>query len=100
VPPQTFTIEQQVERTYTNFLRAGGSGPQDDVVSKYLYMIALQDRNETLFYRIMTEHFEEVCASLCVCVCVCVCVERWLSICSLAECSTRTWSCWLVHTDV
>ena len=62
VPPVTFTIDQQVERAYINFHRAGrGYGEQEDVVSKYLYMIALQDRNETLFYKMITQYIAEVC---------------------------------------
>eukprot|EP00047_Mylnosiga_fluctuans_P018519 m.71926 g.71926 ORF g.71926 m.71926 type:complete len:613 (-) comp7657_c0_seq3:217-2055(-) len=60
VPPHMFTLEEQVERAYVNFHRTGNSGTGDDVVAKYLYMIALQDRNETLFYKMVTQYIAEM----------------------------------------
>ena len=33
---------------------------EPDDVRRYTYMSALQDRNETLFYRILTEHIREL----------------------------------------
>jgi len=47
------TIEQQARRFYDNILRKG------DPLEKYIGLAALQDRNETLFYRVLLEHIEE-----------------------------------------
>lgn len=54
LPPASLTIEQQLARVYENYQR------QPDDISRYLYLIALQDRNETLFYRLLREHVEEM----------------------------------------
>ncbi len=54
LPPASLTIEQQLTRVYENYKR------QPDDISRYLYLIALQDRNETLFYRLLREHVEEM----------------------------------------
>ncbi len=54
LPPASNTIEQQLERVYANYAR------QPDDLNRYLYLIALQDRNETLFYRLLSEHTEEM----------------------------------------
>jgi malate dehydrogenase (oxaloacetate-decarboxylating) len=54
LPPASLTIEQQLERIYENYQR------QPDDINRYLYLIALQDRNETLFYRLLSEHVEEM----------------------------------------
>ena len=47
-------IEEQVERAYGNIAR------KDDALEKYIGMIALQDRNEALFFRVLLEHIEEL----------------------------------------
>eukprot|EP00053_Salpingoeca_punica_P013600 m.122987 g.122987 ORF g.122987 m.122987 type:complete len:625 (+) comp16239_c1_seq1:1217-3091(+) len=67
VPPGGFTLEQQAERAYYNFHRAGGTherdiarGVHENVVAKHLFMVALQDRNETLFYRLITDKIAEM----------------------------------------
>ena len=54
LPPRVFTIEQQLDRIMENF-RAQASDLQ-----RYIYMVALQDRNETLFYRAIVEHLAEM----------------------------------------
>lgn len=54
LPPASLTIEQQLERIFENYQR------QPDDINRYLYLIALQDRNETLFYRLLSEHVEEM----------------------------------------
>ncbi len=54
LPPASLTIEQQLTRVYENYQR------QPDDISRYLYLVALQDRNETLFYRLLSEHVEEM----------------------------------------
>jgi malic enzyme len=44
----------QRERVYENYRR------QPNDLDRYLYLAALQDRNETLFYRLLSEHVEEM----------------------------------------
>jgi malate dehydrogenase (oxaloacetate-decarboxylating) len=47
------TLEQQVEHCWDEF-----SSRHNDL-DKHIYLRALQDRNETLFYRVLSEHIEE-----------------------------------------
>jgi malic enzyme len=54
LPPASLSIEKQLTRVYENYRR------QPDDISRYLYLISLQDRNETLFYRLLSEHVEEM----------------------------------------
>ncbi len=54
VAPATSTMEQQLERTYENF-KAKSSG-----IEKFIYLASLQDRNETLFFRLVHEHIDEM----------------------------------------
>jgi malate dehydrogenase (oxaloacetate-decarboxylating)(NADP+) len=54
LPPRVHSTAEQELRILTN-LRACATD-----VDRYLYLIGLQDRNETLFYRIVTRHIEEV----------------------------------------
>ncbi|MBF0245346.1 MAG: NAD-dependent malic enzyme, partial [Planctomycetes bacterium] len=54
LPAPVQTMEQQVVRIITN-VRAK---PND--LEKYLYLIGLQDRNETLFYRALVDNLEEL----------------------------------------
>lgn len=54
LPPKVSTVEQQLERVYENYSR------QPDDLARYLYLVSLQDRNETLFYRLLLEHVEEM----------------------------------------
>ena len=54
LPPHVHTQKDQVMRILENFRRK----PSD--VEKYIYMIGLQDRNETLFYRVVMDHIEEM----------------------------------------
>jgi malate dehydrogenase (oxaloacetate-decarboxylating) len=53
LPDAVMTIEQQARRFYDNILRKG------DPLEKYIGLAALQDRNETLFYRVLLDHLEE-----------------------------------------
>jgi len=53
LPAPVRTMEQQAVRILAN-LR---SKPDD--LEKYLYLLGLQDRNETLFYRVLVDHLEE-----------------------------------------
>jgi malate dehydrogenase (oxaloacetate-decarboxylating) len=54
LPYHSSTIEEQVERRYANFC-AKSSG-----IDRHLFLTALQDRNETLFFRLVSEHAEEM----------------------------------------
>ena len=46
LPPAVQSFEEQVARAYGNYLKAG------DEVRRYLFLVGLQDRNETLFCRL------------------------------------------------
>jgi malate dehydrogenase (oxaloacetate-decarboxylating)(NADP+) len=54
LPPRVLTQEQQVQRALENF----GKKPND--LEKYIYLIGLEDRNETLFYRLVMDNLEEM----------------------------------------
>lgn len=54
LPPDINTLETQVERAYLQFERL------PDAVSKNIYLTALHDRNEVLFYRLFVEHLREM----------------------------------------
>jgi len=54
VPPAVCTIEQQLARVYENF-RA-----KQTPLERYIHLAGLQDRNETLFFRLVLEHIEEM----------------------------------------
>jgi len=54
LPPRVFTIEQQLERIMENFRS------QASDLERYIFMVALQDRNETLFYRTVVDHLAEM----------------------------------------
>jgi malate dehydrogenase (oxaloacetate-decarboxylating)(NADP+) len=54
LPPKVFTIEEQLQRVYGNFSR------KSDALEKYIFLTTLQNRNETLFYRLVQEHAEEM----------------------------------------
>jgi len=54
LPPHVHTIEEQAQRVMDNYRHKG------DDLERYVHLSALQDRNETLFYRVVTEHIEEM----------------------------------------
>lgn len=54
LPARVQTMEEQVLRTLENLRRK----PND--IEKYLYLISIQDRNKTLFYRVVMDYIEEV----------------------------------------
>ena len=54
LPPKVHTMEDQVLRVLENVRRK----PND--IEKYIFMISLQDRNKTLFYRIVMDYIEEM----------------------------------------
>ena len=47
-------MRQQMDRTYENFKAKTTS------LEKFIYLTSLQDRNETLFYRLALEHIDEM----------------------------------------
>jgi malate dehydrogenase (oxaloacetate-decarboxylating)(NADP+) len=53
LPPRVSTLEQQVKRALRN-LRA-----KENDLEKYIFLHALQNRNETAFYRVVLDHLEE-----------------------------------------
>ncbi len=54
LPPHVHTIEEQVVRVMDNY-----RAKQTDL-ERYIHLVSLQDRNETLFYRVVKEHLEEM----------------------------------------
>ncbi len=54
LPPRVHTQDEQVLRVMENLRRK----PTD--LERYVELSALQDRNETLFYRVIVEHIEEL----------------------------------------
>jgi len=54
LPLHCSTIEEQTARTYENYRR------KESDLERYVFLTALQDRNETLFYRLLQEHIGEM----------------------------------------
>lgn len=54
LPPHVETLAEQVERAYEAYRR------KDDDLERHIYLRALQDTNEVLFYRLLLEHIEEM----------------------------------------
>lgn len=54
LPPRVSTMEVQAHRIMENFRKK----PSD--LEKYIFMTALGDRNETLFYRVVIDHIEQM----------------------------------------
>ena len=52
LPPHIHTLPEQVVRVMENYQR------KTTDLERYIYLLALQDRNETLFYRVLLEHLE------------------------------------------
>lgn len=55
LPHHQTTRDQQVRRAYEHITAKG-----DNPLEKYVGMMSLQDRNETLFYQVMGEHVAEL----------------------------------------
>jgi len=53
IPPRFKSQEEQVQ------LCKGNLDRHDDMLNKYVYLAGLQDRNEKLFYRLLSENTEE-----------------------------------------
>jgi len=54
LPPRVSDLDTQVQRIMENFR------DKPDDLEKYIFMMELQDRNETLFYRAIHEHIAEL----------------------------------------
>jgi malate dehydrogenase (oxaloacetate-decarboxylating) len=54
LPSQVETLDQQVRRAYEAYRR------KDDDLEQHIYLRALQDTNEVLFYRLLLDHIEEM----------------------------------------
>jgi malate dehydrogenase (oxaloacetate-decarboxylating) len=54
LPPQVESLDQQVMRAYEAYRR------KDDDLERHIYLRALQDINEVLFYRLLLDHIEEM----------------------------------------
>jgi malate dehydrogenase (oxaloacetate-decarboxylating) len=53
LPPHVTTLEDQMQRVHGAFIAKG------DPLNQHIYLRALQDRNETLFYATLLAHLEE-----------------------------------------
>lgn len=53
-PDAVFPLEMQKMRTFESFKT------KTDELEKYIYMVGLQDRNETLFYSLLLDHLSEM----------------------------------------
>jgi malate dehydrogenase (oxaloacetate-decarboxylating) len=54
LPPHVSTVDEQLSRTYNSFKA------KDSDLERYIYLVSLQERNETLFYRLLQEHITEM----------------------------------------
>ncbi|AWS48884.1 NAD-dependent malic enzyme [Streptosporangium sp. 'caverna'] len=54
IPPVVETLEEQARRAYAQYLE------QSTDLLKNVFLLALQDRNEVLFYRLLADHLREM----------------------------------------
>ncbi len=54
LPPRVHTIDEQIVRVMENLRR------KQSPLEKYIFLSALQGRNQTLFYRVLIDHLEEL----------------------------------------
>src|SRR6476661_8522404 len=54
VPPAVSTMDQQLARVYENYRR------KPTPLERYIHLASLQDRNETLFFRLFHDHIDEM----------------------------------------
>jgi malate dehydrogenase (oxaloacetate-decarboxylating)(NADP+) len=54
LPPRVFSMQEQVLRVMENYSRKSTD------LERYIHLISLQDRNETLFYRVVMDNLEEM----------------------------------------
>jgi malate dehydrogenase (oxaloacetate-decarboxylating)(NADP+) len=53
LPPQVFSLEEQVSRVLENYRQ------KKTDLDRYLHLMSLHDRNETLFFRVVVDNLEE-----------------------------------------
>ena len=54
LPPRAITQVEQLMRVLGNLRRKAND------IEKYIFLVSLQDRNETLFYRLVMDHLDEM----------------------------------------
>jgi malate dehydrogenase (oxaloacetate-decarboxylating) len=54
VPPAVSTMDQQLARVYENYR------VKQTALERYIHLVSLQDRNETLFFRLVHDHIDEM----------------------------------------
>ncbi len=54
LPEHCLTLKEQEDKVYENYLK------EETPIQKYLYLLSLLDRNETLLYRLVLDHAEEM----------------------------------------
>ena len=54
LPPRVLTLDEQTQRVLENLRK------QSNDMARYVFLIALQDRNKTLFYRVLLDNIEEL----------------------------------------
>lgn len=54
LPPRYESIDEQVDRAYMQY------SSFDSAINKHIYLRAIQDNNETLFYRLVQKYIEEM----------------------------------------
>src|SRR5450755_3942080 len=54
LPPAVSTMTHQLSRVYENYLAKPTS------IERYIHLVSLQDRNETLFFRLVHDHIDEM----------------------------------------
>jgi len=54
IPPRVQSFEDQLKRVYQGYTNASTD------IEKYIFLRSLQDRNETLFYALVSQHVEEM----------------------------------------
>jgi malate dehydrogenase (oxaloacetate-decarboxylating) len=54
LPPHASSMDEQLERTYENYQRKATD------LERYIFLVSLQDRNETLFYALVQRHITEM----------------------------------------
>jgi malate dehydrogenase (oxaloacetate-decarboxylating) len=54
LPPRVSTVEEQLERNYENYRR------KESDIERYIFLVSLQERNETLFYKLLGRHISEM----------------------------------------